>query len=234
MRCLLRCGKGTCEREQETSHCQRKNMFHAASVSGGCASVRSKSEIDGRGSVIESPLLLAISSQKFAVPSTLWQLTKYVRRRTDIFPVRLEALSNRSMTVNRRIVTVFAACTLVCLPFASGADAAAPHLTAIEGLVRDVACPIQNHDSTATSFNLECARACARSGSPLIILTKAGDIYFPITDKMPDPSQRQRLMPFVGKYVHASGQVFERNGTRAIAITEIHEMKGVRLNSTAE
>jgi hypothetical protein len=41
-------------------------------------------------------------------------------------------------------------------------------------------------------------------------------------------------MPFVGKYVRASGQVFERNGTRAIAITEIQELKGVRLNSKAE
>jgi hypothetical protein len=93
---------------------------------------------------------------------------------------------------------------------------------------------MENHASTATDFNLQCALACARSGSPLIILTKAGDIYFPITDKMPDASQRQRLMPFVGKYVRASGQVFERNGTRAIAISEIHELKGVRLNSKAE
>lgn len=58
--------------------------------------------------------------------------------------------------------------------------------TDVEGLVRDVACPIQNHESTATNFSLDCALACARSGSPLIILTKAGDIYFPISDKMPD------------------------------------------------
>jgi hypothetical protein len=138
--------------------------------------------------------------------------------------------------VNRStsIAAVFGACLFACIPFAYGADGSAPHLTAVEGLVRDVACPIQNHDSTATDFNLQCALACARSGSPLIILTKAGDIYFPITDKIPDPSQRQKLMPFVGKYVRASGQVFERNGTRAIAITEIHELKGVRLNSKAE
>jgi hypothetical protein len=93
---------------------------------------------------------------------------------------------------------------------------------------------MQNHASTATDFNLQCALGCARSGPPLIILTKAGDIYFPNTDKMPDASQRQRLMPFVGKYVRASGQVFDRNGTRAIAISEIHELKGVRLNSKAE
>lgn len=116
---------------------------------------------------------------------------------------------------------------------AFGADVPKPHTVAVEGLVRDVACPIQNHASTATNFSLDCALACAKSGSPLIILTKGGDIYFPISDKMPDPSQRHLLMPFIGKYVHASGEVFERNGTRAIAIKEIHEMKAQRLNSKA-
>lgn len=155
---------------------------------------------------------------------------------TVIVPVRIGRLFNGSSTVNHltRIVAVIAPCLCACMPFVYAADAPAPHAIAIEGLVRDVACPIQNHDSTATNFDLQCALACAKSGSPLIILTKAGDIYFPITDKMPDTSQRQELMPFVGKYVRASGQVFERNGTRAIAITEIHELKGVRLNSKAE
>jgi hypothetical protein len=102
----------------------------------------------------------------------------------------------------------------------------------IEGLVRDVACPMQNHRSTATSFNLDCAIACARSGSPLIILTKTGDIYFPTSDKMPDPSQREKMMPFVGKYVRVIGTVYRRNGTRTIVIKEITEMKGVTLNTT--
>lgn len=138
------------------------------------------------------------------------------------------------MNRSARIVTTFAACLFACISFAYGADTSAPHTAAIEGLVRDVACPMQNHASTATDFNLQCALACVRSGSPLIILTKAGDIYFPITDQMPDVSQRQKLMPFVGKYVRASGEVFERNGTRAIAIANIHELKGVRLNSKAE
>jgi hypothetical protein len=103
----------------------------------------------------------------------------------------------------------------------------------IEGLVRDVACPMQNHKSTATHFNLDCAIACARSGSPLIILTKSGDIYFPTSDEMPDPSQREKMMPFVGKYVRATGTVYRRNGTRTIVIKEITEIKGVKLNTKA-
>lgn len=101
----------------------------------------------------------------------------------------------------------------------------------VEGLVRDVACPMQNHKSTATSFNLACAQACARSGSPLVILTKTGDMYFPISDQMPDPSQREKLMPYVGKYVRASGTVYRRNGTRTIVIKTITEMKNVKLNT---
>ncbi len=82
----------------------------------------------------------------------------------------------------------------------------------IEGLVRDVACPMQNHKSTSTDFNLDCAIACAKSGSPLIILTKSGDIYFPMSDVMPDPSQRERLLPLVGKQVRITGTVYRRNG----------------------
>ena len=99
----------------------------------------------------------------------------------------------------------------------------------IEGLVRDVACPIQNLDNHATSMGSKCVRDCVKGGSPLVILTQDGRLYFPISAKMPDTDQRQQLMPFVGKYVRASGIVFERTGTHAIVITEIKEMKEVRV-----
>ena len=36
-------------------------------------------------------------------------------------------------------------------------------------------------------------------------------------------------MPFVGKYVRASGTVFERRGTRTIVIAEIKELKSAHL-----
>src|SRR5579884_2825599 len=75
----------------------------------------------------------------------------------------------------------------------------------IEGLVRDIACPIQNLEATATDLSMNCLLACARNGSPLIILTKSGDLYVPISDKMPDVDQRPKLTPFLGKYVRASG-----------------------------
>ena len=73
-----------------------------------------------------------------------------------------------------------------------------------------------------------------KAGSPLVILTKDGDLYLPISDKMPDYDQRQKLMPFVGKYVRATGIVFERHGTHAIVITEITEMKEVHVTLEGE
>jgi hypothetical protein len=76
---------------------------------------------------------------------------------------------------------------------------------------------------------MKCLRACAKAGSPLVILTKDGGLYMPISDKMPDTDQRQKLMPYLGKYVRASGTVYERKGTHAIAISEIVEEKDVHL-----
>lgn len=99
----------------------------------------------------------------------------------------------------------------------------------VEGLVRDIACPIQNLEATATHLSMKCLVACARKGSPLVILTNNGDLYLPISAKMPDEDQRPALMPFLGKYVQATGTVYERNGTRVIVISEIKERKDVSL-----
>jgi|SRR5580765_7642765 len=99
----------------------------------------------------------------------------------------------------------------------------------IEGAVRDLACPVQNPAGTATNFSLKCTLDCVKHGSPIIILTKDGFIYFPISADMPDSDQREKMMPFVGKYVQATGAVFERRGTHAIAIREIKELKNVHL-----
>src|ERR1700722_14445249 len=66
----------------------------------------------------------------------------------------------------------------------------------IEGFVRDVACPVQTLDSSATHLSLKCLRECVKSGSPLVILTNDGLLYFPISDKIPDTDQRQQLTPF--------------------------------------
>ena len=100
--------------------------------------------------------------------------------------------------------------------------------------MRDIACPLQNLDGDATRLSQKCVRECVKAGSPIGILTKDGELYLPISDKMPDYSQRKKLMPFVGKYVQVKGISFERNGTHAIVIADITETKGVHLTLEGE
>ena len=128
------------------------------------------------------------------------------------------------------IVLAGAMCTLASSQTATDTPKAETqaheHKATVEGLVRDIACPIQNLEATATHLNMKCLRDCAKAGSPLAILTKDGELYVPISDKMPDEDQRQRLTPYLGKYVRASGIVYERKGTHAIAVSQIEELKG--------
>ena len=141
--------------------------------------------------------------------------------------------------MNRFLIFGLLVCTSITVTLASPkpqantpkkAEAASQESkTTIEGLVRDIACPIQNLEATATHLSMKCLVACARNGSPLVILTKDGELYLPISNKMPDTGQRQKLMPFLGKYVRASGTVYERKGTHAIMIDEIKELKDVHL-----
>ena len=50
---------------------------------------------------------------------------------------------------------------------------------------------------------------------------------------MPDTDQRSKLLPFVGKFVRATGEVYERMGTHAIVIRKIAEDKDVHLTNNA-
>ncbi|MGA8231491.1 MAG: hypothetical protein WB795_08425 [Candidatus Acidiferrales bacterium] len=93
----------------------------------------------------------------------------------------------------------------------------------IEGLVRDIACPLQKTNSTSTNYGKDCIIQCAKAGSPLGILTDDGTVYVPVTETMPDTGQNQ-LKSFVGDHVKATGKVFARNGAHAIQISEIHQV----------
>jgi DNA/RNA endonuclease YhcR with UshA esterase domain len=111
----------------------------------------------------------------------------------------------------------------------SGDDLPVPPIVSIRGLVRDIACAVQNPKAEAREFNLQCAKACALAGSPLIVQTDDGTLYIPISNTIPDTDQRPRLMPFVGKYVEVRGRVYERRGTRAITLEAIKELPDVKL-----
>jgi len=114
---------------------------------------------------------------------------------------------------------------LICLMVvpimaADEADSTAIGTLTVEGLVRDIACPLQNKKSTSTSFSKDCIMMCLKAGSPLGILTSEGEVYVPVTQSMPDMGQNA-LKPFVGEQVKATGKVFFRNGTHAIEISKI-------------
>jgi len=74
---------------------------------------------------------------------------------------------------------------------------------------------------------MDCVTKCAKAGSPLGLLTKEGIIYVPLTQSMPDTGQQQ-LLPFVGKYVQATGREFLRNGVHGIEIKEIHAVDSLK------
>jgi len=122
---------------------------------------------------------------------------------------------------------LFAALVCLVVPVlifaADKADSTPVGTRTVVGLVRDIACPLQNRKSTATSYDKDCITMCAKVGSPLGILTNNGTLYVPVTESMPDTGQ-DALKPFIGEHVKATGKVFERNGTHAIEISEIHRL----------
>jgi hypothetical protein len=99
-----------------------------------------------------------------------------------------------------------------------GADSKAKTET-VKGYVLDSACAFTK--GLEKPISRDCALACAKGGSPLVILTASGTIYWPIADTTPSTSQNEKLAPFAGQKVIATGKVFERGGSRAFVIEKI-------------
>jgi hypothetical protein len=95
--------------------------------------------------------------------------------------------------------------------------------TTVKGYVLDSACAFTK--GLKKPISAECATACAKAGSPLVILTDSGTIYWPIADTTPSSGQNDRLLPFAGQKVTAIGKVFERGGSTAIVIEKIEAQK---------
>jgi len=91
--------------------------------------------------------------------------------------------------------------------------------TTVKGYVLDSACAFTK--SLKKPVSSECAIACAKNGSPLVILSPAGTIYWPIADTTPSTSQNDKLLPFAGKQVTVTGKVLMRGGSTAIVISKI-------------
>ena len=92
----------------------------------------------------------------------------------------------------------------------------------IKGYVLDSACAFTKN--LEKPISPQCATACAKAGSPLVILTKEGVVYWPISDATPSTGQNEKLLPFAGEMVAASGKVFERGGSKAIVVEKIEAL----------
>jgi hypothetical protein len=101
------------------------------------------------------------------------------------------------------------------------ADAGKP--ATVKGYVLDSACAFTK--GLKKPISADCATSCAKAGSPLVILADNGTIYWPIADTTPSSGQNDRLLPFAGQKVAASGKVYERGGSSALVIEKIEAQK---------
>jgi len=103
-----------------------------------------------------------------------------------------------------------------------GAGSAKSKAETVQGYVLDSACAFTKGLEKPISH--DCAIACAKAGSPLVILTANGTIYWPIADTTPSSGQNDKLLPFAGQKVTATGKVFERGGSHAFVIEKIEPL----------
>src|SRR5579863_1245104 len=92
----------------------------------------------------------------------------------------------------------------------------------IKGYVLDSACAFTKN--LKKPISPACATACAKAGSPLVILSDDGTIYWPIADATPASGQNDKLLPFAGQKVTATGNIFERGGSRALVIDKVEAL----------
>jgi hypothetical protein len=123
------------------------------------------------------------------------------------------------MTIKRKRVRSLLVLTLFMLAISSAELHAQGNTTSVKGYVLDSACAfIKNLKKPVSS---DCAVACAKAGSPLVILADDGTLYWPISSSMPATGQNERLMNFAGQRVTASGSAYEKGGSHALVIEKI-------------
>lgn len=120
------------------------------------------------------------------------------------------------MSVQRAGSVAIAVCVLVAVMFAGSEGGKA---VSVHGYVLDSACAFTK--GLKKPISTECAQACAKAGSPLVILVDGGTIYWPIADTTPSAGQNDKLLPFAGQRVQASGKTYARGGSTAIVIEKI-------------
>jgi hypothetical protein len=120
-------------------------------------------------------------------------------------------------TSSLAIALIFAS----CLTTAIGETKGTP--VTVKGWVLDSACAYTK--GLEKPISRDCAIACAKKGSPLVILRDDGVIFLPVDDATPAVGQNEKLMPFAGKLVTVKGRSFTRAGSQALVIEKIEAAK---------
>ena len=102
--------------------------------------------------------------------------------------------------------------------------AASSEQKTVTGWVLDSACAFTK--GLSKPISRDCALACAKTGSPLVILQDDGSIYWPISEMMPAEGQNKLLTLYAAKRVTVIGKVYTRNGSKAIVIDKITATSG--------
>ena len=116
----------------------------------------------------------------------------------------------------RLLLTVVAASAILLA-------AAEPKTVTVKGYVLDSACGFTKELKKPVS--VDCAKACAKAGSPLVIWGDDGSVYWPTTDTMPAASQNDKLLPFAAQRVVATGKLYVHGGSKALIIEKIEAEK---------
>jgi len=106
---------------------------------------------------------------------------------------------------------------------AAGITARPQKSVTVEGYVLDSACAFTK--GLEKPISRDCAVACAKEGSQLVILTKEGAIYWPIDSATPAKGQNAKLLEFAGNRVKATGKLYDRGGSHAIVLDTVAAAK---------
>jgi hypothetical protein len=132
--------------------------------------------------------------------------------------MKLNSLWQRSACAAVVLAAVLAGGRVAAAQAAAGAKSSTEPQT-IKGYVIDSACTFTKH--LKKPISPDCAIACAKAGSDLVIQTEAGMIYWPISGDTPATGQNDKLMPYAGKMVSVTGKVYNKGGSKAIVIDKI-------------
>lgn len=116
------------------------------------------------------------------------------------------------MRLTRTLILLVVAC--VGFMLAAGGDQ-----KTVNGWVIDSACAFTK--GLDKPISRECALACAKKGSPLVLLQDDGTILWPISDETPAAGQNSKLLPYAGKHVTVTGKVYTKGNSQALVISKI-------------